>query len=71
MGVSLTDVWQVLRSGAIQQPAEVNEETGEWKYRMEGSTPDGYWLVIVFGFEEIDRACLVTAWEDEGKRRAG
>ena len=39
-GVTLTDVWQVLRSGAIEQPPELHEDSGSWRYAVEGYTPD-------------------------------
>src|SRR5437879_9370925 len=64
-GLTLPDAWQVLRSGCIYEAPDLDIKTREWKYKVEGHTPDGIWLVIVFCFKEIDRAFLITVFSVE------
>jgi hypothetical protein len=63
-GLELVDAWQVIKSGAIFQQPELDIERGDWKYKVEGYTPDGVWLVIVFCLKQINQAVLITAWAD-------
>jgi hypothetical protein len=67
--LTFPDAWQVLRTGRIYEAPERDIKTGDWKYRVEGHTPDGVWLVIVFCFKEADRAFLITVWSVETRRR--
>jgi hypothetical protein len=68
-GLTFTDAWQVLRHGRIYAAPEPDIKTGDWKYKVEGHTPDGIWLAIVFCFKEIDRTFLVTAFSVKARRR--
>ena len=68
-GLTLTEAYHVLRTGTVFDPPERNIKTGEWKYRIEGSEPDGKWLVIVFCFKEVDMTFLITIWSIEQARR--
>jgi hypothetical protein len=68
-GLTFTDAWQVLRNGRIYAGPEPDIKTGEWKYKVEGHTPDGIWLAIVFCFKEIDRTFLVTTFSVKARRR--
>jgi len=68
-GLTIADAWQVLRSGCIFKPPECDIKTGEWKYIVEGNTPDGIYLCIVFSFKLINRAYLITVYSVEKKRR--
>jgi len=65
------DVWLVLRSGRIYSQPEQDMGTGEWKDRVEGSEPDGRWLVVVVSFKTAETACLITVFCDEARRRKG
>lgn len=67
--VELADAWQVLRNGGIFDAPEHDISTGDWKYKVEGHTPDGIWLVIPFCFKEINRAFLITVFSVEARRR--
>jgi hypothetical protein len=69
-GLSFPDAWHVLRTGCIYNPPEHDIRQGEWKYSIEGHTPDGIWLVVVFSFKEVDRAFLITVFSVETRRRA-
>jgi len=60
--LTIPDAWQVLRSGCIYKPPELDIKTGEWKYTIEGCVPDGKKLAIVFSFKEIDRTYLITCF---------
>ncbi len=68
-GLTFADAWQILRSGIIYGAPELDIKTREWKYRVEGHTVDGIWLVIVFCFKEINRAFLITVFSIEARRR--
>jgi uncharacterized DUF497 family protein len=68
--VAFADAWQVLRAGRIYEAPEPDIKTGEWKYRVEGHTPDGAWLVIVFCFKELNKAFLITVFSVEKRRRS-
>jgi len=59
----------MMKSGAIYSPPESDFKTGDWKYKVEGYTPDGIWLVIVFCLREVNRAVLITVWSDARKRK--
>jgi hypothetical protein len=67
--LTIEDAWTVLRSGNIYDAPEPDIRTGEWKYRMEGYTPDGQWLAIVFCFRTRGRAFLITVFSVEERRR--
>lgn len=67
--LTIEDAWSVLKSGNIYNPPEPDIKTGEWKYRMEGYTPDGEWLAIVFCFKTRERAFLITVFSVESRRR--
>ncbi len=68
-GVSIVDAWQILRTGIVFNPPEIDTKTGEWKYTVEGHEPDGKWLGIVFSFKSLDRAYLITVFSVESRRR--
>jgi hypothetical protein len=68
-GLKIPDAWQVLRSGCIFNPPEKDIKTGEWKYTVEGYTPDGTWLAIVFSFKQVNEAYLITVFSVGAKRR--
>lgn len=67
-GLDFADAWHVAaKSGLVFDPPEFDIKFGEWNYKIEGHTPDGDWLVIVFSFEAADRAVFITAWTVEAK----
>lgn len=69
-GLTLVDVWHVLRTGCIYEASERDIKTGEWKYRIEGTEPDeGRWIGVVFSFKTIERVCLITVFTIESRRR--
>ena|SRR5437660_6111767 len=65
-GLTLPDAWQVLKSGCVFDPPEQDAKSGEWKYKIEGKTPDGKWIAIVFCIKSADRTNLVTVFSLEG-----
>ncbi len=65
--VSFNDSKWVLENGWILDPAEWDDDNGEWKYRIEGYEPDGKWLVIIFSFSSKLTAKLITVFS--GKPR--
>jgi hypothetical protein len=67
--LNIPDAWHVLRYGNIFQPCDRDIKTGEWKYTVEGHTPDGDWLCVVFCFKSIDYAKLITTFTNPSMRR--
>ena len=43
-------------------PPEEDIKTGEWKYRIEGFTPDHYRIAVVFTFRS-DLAVFITVFK--------
>ena len=64
------DIIHVLRHGTIFDPPEGDIKTGEWKYRIEGTEPDGKQVAVIFSFKAINRACLVTVFSIRGGANA-
>lgn len=60
--LDMLDAYHVLRTGNIFDAPEVDIRWGNWKYRIEGSTPDGVHLAIVFCFLEMDEGFLITVF---------
>lgn len=49
----------VYRSGSIIMPPESNIKTGQWKYRIEGTTVERRQVAVVFSFKN-ERAVVFT-----------
>ena len=61
----IEDVRLILRKGVIFSEPEQDIRSGEWKYTMEGTEPDGQWIKVVFSFKSSEIAFLITilsAW---------
>jgi len=67
--LTITDAWHVLRQGVIVNAPEEDIKTGEWKYRIEGKTPEGVLIGIVFCFKQVNYALLITVFSLEGVLR--
>ncbi|HLK34267.1 MAG TPA: DUF4258 domain-containing protein [Terriglobales bacterium] len=67
--VTLTDVWNVLRSGNIYEEPEQDIRTGDWKYRLEGHEAGGKWLAVVLTLRDENETFLITIFSIEAKRR--
>ena len=48
--LTISDVLSVCRSGTIMMSPEQDIRTGNWKYRIEGITPDRFRIAVVFAF---------------------
>jgi hypothetical protein len=59
------DVLMVCKSGAIIMAPEKDLKTGNWKYRIEGSTADHDHVAVVFAFTR-DLAVLITVFRMRG-----
>jgi hypothetical protein len=66
--LSMQDVMDVCRSGAILRPPEQDPRTGDWKYRIEGMTAEGTRVAVVFtirsGNETVE-AVLITVFRTD------
>jgi hypothetical protein len=67
-GLIFPDALHVLRTGLIYEPPEQDIKSREWKYRVEGTEPDGKTIAIVFSFKTIERVCLITIFAIESWR---
>lgn len=63
-GLVKTDVYNVLRYGVINQPAEPGKH-GDWCYRVQTAT-----ICVVVCFRSTTEIKVVTAWRKVGTRRA-
>lgn len=67
--LTFEDVWHVMRSGRVIDSPEMDQKSGEWKYKVEGYEPGEKWLVIVFSFKQVDTILLITVYSVESYRR--
>jgi hypothetical protein len=67
--LAIVDAWRVLGHGHIYNPPEFDVAYGDWKYQVEGPTPDGVALAIVFCFKEIDRVFVITCFSISKRRQ--
>jgi hypothetical protein len=67
--LAIDEAYCVMKSGNIFEPPEEDISTGEWKWRVEGSEPDGKWLVVVFSFKTVNSAFLITVYSVEARKR--
>lgn len=58
----IADAMYVLKHGHIYKEPEIDVRTREWKYRIEGKTPDEDRLAVVFSFKTKDRCFLITVF---------
>jgi hypothetical protein len=59
-GVSILDVMHIGQHGGIYCEPEFDTKHGEWNYRIEGTSPDGLLVAVVFSFKADDFAMLIT-----------
>ena len=50
----------VIQHGYVFKEPEYDVKFGQWRYRMEGTEPDGKYVGIVFAFEETKDGVLIT-----------
>jgi hypothetical protein len=63
-GLSIVDALIIIRRGYVFDEPEPDISTGEWKYRMTGTAPEGQIIHIVFCFNSDDEAVLITIFSD-------
>lgn len=54
------DAQHVLRQGMIFREPELDIRFQEWRYRVEGKSPDGERLAVIVAFLEIDEVLVLT-----------
>lgn len=59
----------VIVNGCIIRPPEWDDDCMMWKYRLEGTDPDGRWIVVIFAIDESDNTYLVTTFSTDRPRR--
>jgi uncharacterized DUF497 family protein len=64
-GVDLQDAQYVLRKGIIYDEPELSVRYQEWRYKVEGRSPDGEKLQIVITFLERDNILVITVILDK------
>jgi hypothetical protein len=68
--LTIPAAWHVLKKGTIYKPPELHPKTMEWTYHVEGQEPDGKWLEIVFCFQTIETAKLITVFSVGARKRS-
>jgi hypothetical protein len=63
-GVDPQDAQYVLRKGVIYDEPELDVRFQEWRYKVEGTPPDGAKLKIVVTFLERDEVLVITVMLD-------
>lgn len=63
-GFDIQDAFHVIRHGCIYREPEQDIKTGQWKYRVEGSTADRRSLAVVFSFKTVDMCFLISVFAD-------
>ena len=58
--VTIQDVIHIGQHGGIHNEPEPDPKHGEWKYTIEGTSPDGLLISIVFSFKADDLVLLIT-----------
>ena len=61
-GLTTEDVLTVCRSGVVFMAPEKDIKTGDWKYRIEGSTADHDYVALVFTLKPEHKAVFITAF---------
>ena len=61
-GLTREDILVVVRSGAVIMEPERDIKTGQWKYRIEGTTVERRQIAVVFAFL-TQAAVLITVFE--------
>jgi hypothetical protein len=67
-GLSIVDALIIIRRGYVFDEPELDISTGQWKYRVTGTAPEGEFVVIVFCFNSDDEAVLITVFSERGSR---
>lgn len=65
-GLAIGDAHYVLNHGTVFHEPEHDVHFQQWRYRMEGTEPDGQYLSIIFAFEGPEDGVLLTLFSDEG-----
>jgi hypothetical protein len=60
--LTMEDILAVCRSGSIAMAAEKDIKTGQWKYRIEGTTVDRNEVAVIFTFKP-DFAVFITVFK--------
>lgn len=58
--IDLQDVLFVLKHGLIREAAEFDLRFRQWRYKVEGRTPDGPELEVIVTFLEEDETLVLT-----------
>ena len=68
--LDIQDALRVLKTGQIYNEPEQDIKCGDWKYHCEGRELEGKSLAIVFCFQAVDTAFLITVFSisSKGKR---
>lgn len=60
--LDMSDATYVLKHGHILREPEPDIKTGEWKYRIEGTTTESKRLAVVFCFKALDTCFCITVF---------
>jgi len=64
-GLSIGDAHHVLSHGVVFEEPHHDVHFQQWRYRVEGTEPDGQYLSIIFAFEGAEDGVLLSLYSDE------
>jgi hypothetical protein len=59
--IDLQDALRALQKGTIYREPELDPKFGEWRYRVEWTTPEGQAIALIISFPEDDQTLAITA----------
>jgi hypothetical protein len=63
LGLSIVDAQIIIRRGYVHDEPERENSTGQWKYRISGTSSDSEYLTISFCFNSDEEAVLITIFK--------
>jgi hypothetical protein len=66
-GLTVVDAFYVLQQGIVFNEPEHDIYFQQWRYRMEGTEPDGQYVSIIFTFDEPEEGVLITLFSDKSR----
>ncbi|MFZ0819854.1 MAG: DUF4258 domain-containing protein [Candidatus Acidiferrales bacterium] len=66
-GLSIGDALHVIQHGGIYNEPEHDPSFQQWRYRIEGTEPDGKYVGVIFAFETDEDGVLITVFEIESR----
>src|SRR5437667_8171828 len=63
--LTIADVHRIIQRGYVFTEPDRNVATGDWKYRLCGTGPDGQFVTVVFCINSDEEGILITVFSVE------